>query len=70
VTVGIKDRIYMSQPSLSDPDMANLSALGWGDGRFQAELRKELAYQFQRKGIPTVEDSVTAVAWLSVSLGS
>jgi hypothetical protein len=68
VAVGAKDRIFVSEPDLADTVEASLSALGWEGGRFKAELRKEIVYQYQRKGAIAVEDSIAAAAWLSVRL--
>jgi hypothetical protein len=68
VAVGSRDVLFVALPVLSDTASASLAALGWGDGRFQAELRKELAYQFERKKIKLTEDSAAAGAWLAVRL--
>lgn len=70
MVLGAKDRLFVSRPALADTALASLSSLGWGEGRFQAELRDEIVYQFQRKGVPTVDDSTAAVAWLAVRLDS
>lgn len=68
VAVGSRDVLFLSEPALSDTALAVLSALGWGDGRFQAELRKEMAHQFERKKVRLTEDSAAAGAWLTVRL--
>lgn len=68
VAVGSRDVLYVALPVLSDTASAALAAAGWGDGRFQAELRKEIAYQFERKKIKLTEDSAAAMAWLAVRL--
>lgn len=68
VAVGSRDVLFVALPVLSDTASAALAALGWGDGRFQAELRKEIAYQFERKKIRLTEDSAAAKAWLAVRL--
>lgn len=68
VAVGTRDVLFVALPVLSDTASASLAALGWGEGRFQAELRKEIAYQFERKKVKLTEDSAAAVAWLAVRL--
>ncbi len=68
VAVGSRDVLFVALPVLSDTATAALAAVGWGDGRFQAELRKEIAYQFERKKIKLTEDSAAAMAWLAVRL--
>lgn len=68
LTVGSQDILFVSLPELSDTAQGSLAALGWGEGRFQSELRKEIAFQFQQKGVPLTEDSASAKAWLAVRL--
>lgn len=68
VAVGAKDPLYVGLPEISDTVLADLAARGWGDGRFQSELRQEILFQFNRKGVPTVEDSAAAAATLAVRI--
>jgi hypothetical protein len=66
VTVTPKDVLFLPIPETADSVDAALTPLGWGGGRFAAELRKEIAYQFNRKGVAVVEDGSQAAASLTV----
>jgi hypothetical protein len=70
VAVSPKEPLFVRLPEIPDSILAGLAALGWGDGKFQGELRQEILFQFNRKGVPTVEDSSAAVAFLAVRIDS
>jgi hypothetical protein len=63
-----KEPLYVPLPKVAVPAESLLARAGWGDGRLPQELRKELLYQFKRKGVPTVEDSAQAASTLDVFL--
>lgn len=68
ITVGPKDVLFVGAPSVSDSADSLLGRMGWGEGRFSRELRKEILFQFNRNGVPTVEDSAQAKSVLGVSI--
>jgi hypothetical protein len=68
VAVGSREELFVGLPVVSDSALSVLEALGWGDGRFQGELRKEIIFQFERKKVPIAKDSAGAEAWLDVRL--
>jgi hypothetical protein len=63
-----KEALYVPLPKVSNPAESLLVRAGWGEGRLPQELRKEILYQFRRKGVPTVEDSARAASTLDVFL--
>jgi hypothetical protein len=67
ISVGAKDLVYVSAPVVADSAAARLAGLGWGD-RFAAEWRREVAYQFNRKGVAVTEDSAKATAFVSLRI--
>ena len=68
VIVSSKEALFLPMPELADSVEAALTPMGWGGGRFAAELRKEIAYQFNRKGVAVVEDSAQGAASLAVNV--
>jgi hypothetical protein len=64
-----KNALYVSAPAVPDSVDSLLSRLGWGAGRFSSELRKEVVFQLNRKGVPTVEDSAAAKSFLAIGIG-
>lgn len=68
VTVGSKIALYVAAPSVPDSVDSLLARIGWGGGRFPEELRKEIVFQFNRKGVAVVEDSLQADASLMPSV--
>lgn len=68
ITVGSKNALYVSVPAVPDSVDSLLAGLGWGGGRFSSELRKEIIFQFNRKGVAAVEDSLKADASLIPSV--
>jgi|GEM_PF-2933990 len=64
IKVGSKNALYVSAPSIPDSVDSLLARIGWGGGRFPAELRKEIIFQFNRKGVAVVEDSLKSDAGL------
>lgn len=57
LSVSPREPLFVALPAVPDSVDSLLSRLGWVPGRFAQELRKELVFQFQKKGIATVEDS-------------
>jgi hypothetical protein len=68
IAVGSKDVLFVAIPSVSDSVDTLLGRIGWGDGRFSRELHKEILFQLNRNGVPTVEDSTQAKSALMVSV--
>lgn len=68
VAVEGKEALYIAPPQVADSVDSALSRIGWGGGRMSRELRKELAYQFNRKGVATVEEGAPAPDTLTVEL--
>jgi hypothetical protein len=68
VILDSRQALYVPDPVVADSADSALARMGWGGGRFARELKKEILFQFNRKGVPTVEDSVQAKARLEVSL--
>jgi hypothetical protein len=66
--VEVKDNLYVPVPVVPPAVDSALVPLGWEPGKFAAELRKELRYQLNRKGVATPEDSAGAAARLDVSV--
>jgi hypothetical protein len=66
--VEAKGPVFVAMPALPDSLDSALAPLGWGGGRFARELRKEIRYQFNRKGQATPEDSAQAKALLTVNV--
>lgn len=54
-----KDALYVAVPAVPGSVDSALARMGWGSGRFAQELRQELVFQLNRKGIPTLPDTVT-----------
>ncbi len=67
VAVTGKEVLFVADPVIADSVDTLLSGLGWGGGRFSRELKKEMIYQFNRKGVAVAEDSSKAKAGLAVS---
>lgn len=65
--VEAKDTLFVGMPTVPAVD-SSLSALGWDSARFADELRKELRFQLNRKGIVTPDDSAGAGSRLEVAL--
>ena len=63
-----KTKLFVSLLALPDTVDSALTHLGWGAGRFAQELRKEISYQLNRKGVATVEDSAVAQGFLTLSI--
>lgn len=70
VSVERRDTLFIGMPAVPDSAQASLADLGWGGGRFQEELRKEIAFQFGRKRVALIDDSASAKAWLSVDIAA
>jgi hypothetical protein len=68
IAVGSKNSLYVAAPAVPDSVDSLLASVGWGGGRFSAELRKEIIFQFNRKGVAAVEDSLKADASLTSSV--
>lgn len=68
IAVGPKDVLFVAAPFVSDSVDTLLGRIGWGEGRFSRELRKEILFQFNRDGVPTVADSAQAKSALRVSV--
>jgi hypothetical protein len=60
--------LFVADPVLADSADSLLTGLGWGGGRLGRELKKEMVYQFNRRGVAVAEDSAKAKATLAVSL--
>jgi hypothetical protein len=63
-----KEALYIPLPKVANPAESLLARAGWGEGRLPEELRKELLYQFKRKGVPVVEDSTQSASRMNVFL--
>jgi hypothetical protein len=68
IAVGPKDLLFVAVPSVSDSVDTLLGRIGWGEGRFSRELQKEILFQLNREGVPTVEDTAKANSVLTVSV--
>ena len=68
VAVTGKEILFLANPVLADSVDTLLSGLGWGGGRFAGELKKEIAYQFNRRGVAISEDTAKAKASLILTL--
>jgi hypothetical protein len=68
VSVNGTEALYVAPPIMADTVDTLLARIGWGEGRMSQELRKELIYQFNRRGVATVEDSAAAKASLAIVL--
>jgi hypothetical protein len=66
--VEAKDTLFVSLPAVPAAVDSSLSPLGWDSGKFAVELRKELRFQLNRKGVATPEDSAGVPARLEVAL--
>src|SRR5438128_1687314 len=66
VALSPKDVLYLPLPAVADSVDSALGRLGWGGGRFAEELRKEVAYQFNRKGVAVTADSAGANSYLTL----
>jgi hypothetical protein len=55
--VEAKGDLYVSAPAVPAEADSLLAGLGWGPGKFSAELRKELRYQLNRSGVATSDDT-------------
>jgi hypothetical protein len=66
IEVGPKDVLFVAPPFVSDSVDTLLGRIGWGEGRFSRELQKEILFQLNRNGVPTVEDSAQAKSALRV----
>lgn len=66
--VEAKDSLYVATPSIPSAVDSALAPLGWEPGKFAAELRKELRYQLNRKGVATPEDSAGAASRLEIAV--
>lgn len=63
-----KDALYIPLPVVAPAADSLLARGGWGGTRLPEELRKELLYQYKRKGVPTVEDSARSASSLRIFL--
>lgn len=70
IYVSSKEPLFVGIPVVPDTVDSLLSHVGWGVNRFAQELQKEIVYQFNQKGIPTLPDSVGAKSILLVSLST
>lgn len=68
VAIGSKDVLFVGVSAVSDTVDSLLGRIGWGEGRFSRELHKEIVFQFNRKGVATIEDSAQAKSALVVSV--
>jgi hypothetical protein len=66
--VEAKDSLYVALPAVPPSVDSLLAPLGWAPGRFAAELRKEVRYQLNRKGLSTPEDSAGQAGRLEIRL--
>jgi cell division septation protein DedD len=66
--VEAKESLYVPRPAVPAAVDSVLAPLGWEPGKFAAELRKEIRYQLNRKGVATPDDSAGAAARLDVSV--
>lgn len=68
IEIGPKDVVFVAAPFVSDSVETLLGRIGWGEGRFSRELQKEILFQLNRNGVPTVDDSAQAESDLRVSV--
>ena len=66
--VEAKDNLYVAPPAVAPAIDSLLAPLGWDSGKFGLELRKELRFQLNRKGVATPDDSAGAKASLAISV--
>ncbi len=57
LSVSAREPLFVVLPAVPDSVDTLLSRIGWVPGRFAQELRKEIVFQFHKKGMGTVEDS-------------
>jgi hypothetical protein len=57
LSVSAREPLFVALPVVPDSVDTLLSQIGWVPGRFAQELRKELIFQFHKKGMGTIEDS-------------
>ena len=57
LSVSAREPLFVALPVVPDSVDTLLSQIGWVTGRFAQELRKELIFQFHKKGMGTIEDS-------------
>ncbi len=68
IYVKASEPLFVGLPAIPDSVDSLLGRTGWGSGRFAAELRKEIVFQFQNKGIPIVQDTAQAKSTLLLSM--
>ena len=68
--VEAKDSVYVAVPTVPPAVDSLLAPLGWDSGKFALELRKEISFRLNRKGVATSEDSAGAKTRLEIAVDS
>ena len=66
--VEAKDTLFVALPVVPPVVDSLLAPLGWDSGKFAGELRKELRFQLNRKGVATPDDSAGTGARLEIAV--